>query len=333
MNNPTIKNNYFAQSLHRPVCDVDDRLASSVTAASKKSKYSSTTLFFGVRHTLITSSYIHKNNMNQVPNLPEQQQMIVTSCDDTDNDGHDDELSDAADSLNDDGDDNTLLHQKADDLLFDGNADDEDEAYVYRHLRSGMMETINVLPPPTPKPKDHSNGGRGSTLTSSTDASERPNEQKLQVLKPRNSDAVLSCPYCFHIVCMDCQRHTTYKNQYRAMFVMNILVRWDMPLQYSYENRCLEPYSMMQVAVPSIANRTSNLISEIDTDVTVSPRGPIVTVSSTAASKSNSSQPERDANYDTTIYYTVCCANCQTTVAALDMTDEVYHFSGCLASA
>eukprot|EP00978_Attheya_sp_CCMP212_P038413 scaffold190231_cov20-Attheya_sp.AAC.1 len=32
------------------------------------------------------------------------------------------------------------------------------------------------------------------------------------------------------------------------------------------------------------------------------------------------------------IYYSVYCNNCQTEVAALDMTDEVYYFYGCLAS-
>ena len=42
--------------------------------------------------------------------------------------------------------------QPNDDLFFDANADDEDEAYVYQHLRSGMMETIHVVvsqPEPT----------------------------------------------------------------------------------------------------------------------------------------------------------------------------------------
>ena len=32
------------------------------------------------------------------------------------------------------------------------------------------------------------------------------------------------------------------------------------------------------------------------------------------------------------IYHSVHCASCQTEVAALNMSDEVYHFFGCLAS-
>ena len=265
--------------------------------------------------------------MNRFPRLQEQQQTIVTSCDDTD-DCNDDEASTAADSLNDD-DDEVRQPQKPDDF-FDEDADDEDEAYVYKHLRSGMLETINVLPE---RQKTESNSTPGNYnsdtgLAGAEMSSNHPNRKKLQALKPRNTDAVLSCPYCFHIVCMDCQRHTTYKNQYRAMFVMNIMVRWDMPLRYSNENRCLEPYHM-QATTNSIENR-SNVVCDFETDQIMSPLE-----RSTIANKhvKKSDQSDFDANMDTGIYYTVCCANCQTTVAALNMTDEVYHFSGCLASA
>lgn len=38
------------------------------------------------------------------------------------------------------------------------------------------------------------------------------------------SDAVLSCPACFTIVCYDCQRHEYYSTQFRAMFVENVRV-------------------------------------------------------------------------------------------------------------
>lgn len=36
-----------------------------------------------------------------------------------------------------------------------------------------------------------------------------------------NSDAVLDCPACMTTLCLDCQRHDVYDNQYRAMFVTN----------------------------------------------------------------------------------------------------------------
>jgi hypothetical protein len=38
------------------------------------------------------------------------------------------------------------------------------------------------------------------------------------------SDAILSCPLCFSTVCVDCQQHERYGNQFRAMFVLNCRV-------------------------------------------------------------------------------------------------------------
>eukprot|EP00300_Choanocystis_sp_HF-7_P031284 c40507_g1_i1.p1 GENE.c40507_g1_i1~~c40507_g1_i1.p1 ORF type:complete len:215 (+),score=61.63 c40507_g1_i1:50-694(+) len=34
----------------------------------------------------------------------------------------------------------------------------------------------------------------------------------------RSSDAILSCPCCFTILCIDCQQHEVYPTQFRAMF-------------------------------------------------------------------------------------------------------------------
>jgi hypothetical protein len=38
------------------------------------------------------------------------------------------------------------------------------------------------------------------------------------------TDAILSCPCCFAIVCLDCQRHAKFLHQYRAVFVQNCQV-------------------------------------------------------------------------------------------------------------
>lgn len=46
-------------------------------------------------------------------------------------------------------------------------------------------------------------------------------EKNMKKPKGRKSDAVLLCPCCFTPLCYDCQRHATYRNQYRAMFVVN----------------------------------------------------------------------------------------------------------------
>jgi hypothetical protein len=41
----------------------------------------------------------------------------------------------------------------------------------------------------------------------------------------RVSDAILSCPCCFTTLCIDCQRHDTKQDQYRAMFTLNCTVK------------------------------------------------------------------------------------------------------------
>ncbi|KAI7843356.1 hypothetical protein COHA_003052 [Chlorella ohadii] len=43
--------------------------------------------------------------------------------------------------------------------------------------------------------------------------------------RSHRSDAILSCPLCFTTLCIDCQQHDTYDNQFRAMFVMNCRVK------------------------------------------------------------------------------------------------------------
>jgi len=66
------------------------------------------------------------------------------------------------------------------------------------------------------------------------------------------SDAVLTCPSCMVTLCIDCQRHEVYSDQFRAMFVMNVrvattpsthLLRWKLPETYSeryYAVACAE---------------------------------------------------------------------------------------------
>jgi hypothetical protein len=94
------------------------------------------------------------------------------------------------------------------DVLYDETLDDEDEAYVYRNMRGGLQETVVTRNVRSSAARTDDSGSE----THSTSPSSRP----MQVLKPRSSDAVLSCPCCFNIVCMDCQRHQTYMNQFRA---------------------------------------------------------------------------------------------------------------------
>jgi hypothetical protein len=165
------------------------------------------------------------------------------------------------------------------DDLYDANLDEEDEVYVYKHLRGGVQENLKIL------------------SQQQQQQQQQQDTKTIKVYKPRTSDAVLSCPCCFNIVCMDCQRHQQYLNQFRAMFVMGISVDWHSRLVYDEVQQVLVPK-------PELPNQQ---VPPEETDFL-----------------------RHDAEGE---YFSVLCANCQTQVAALDMNEELYHFHGCLESA
>lgn len=55
--------------------------------------------------------------------------------------------------------------------------------------------------------------------------------------KPPKSDAVLNCPCCMTMLCLDCQRHEIYKTQFRAMLVFNCNVDFKEKLQYKTKKK------------------------------------------------------------------------------------------------
>ena len=98
-----------------------------------------------------------------------------------------------------------------DELLYDPNADEQDEEWVnvqrmaYRNMK---ISDYNMT--------DLSTGERIPT----------------KVREIPKSDAILSCPGCMVTLCIDCQQHETYKNQFRAMFVMNCRTEMGEVLKY-----------------------------------------------------------------------------------------------------
>ena len=72
-----------------------------------------------------------------------------------------------------------------DDLLYDAEADDEDSEWIERKRQEYLLH-------PTRDPLS------------------RESRHPLP-----SSDAVLNCPACMVLLCLDCQRHETYKTQYR----------------------------------------------------------------------------------------------------------------------
>jgi hypothetical protein len=246
------------------------------------------------------------------------------------------------------------------DLLYDENLDDEDEAYVYKNMRGGIRESVMVL---TDQPTTTKSGSGSSTATAAATTATEDNpaadgengqgqrrRQSVQVYKPRSSDAVLSCPCCFNIVCMDCQKHKRYPNQYRAMFVMGVVVDWNNILVYDDTHRVLVPkvvyqeegegdngelgeHHQHQNQQQQQQHSTSSFeAAEVEKSLKLDASQ---TTSTSIKRKQNNNNNNNQSNFlraKCGEYYSVECSTCRTQVAALDMTDEVYHFHGCLES-
>ncbi|CAL1292489.1 unnamed protein product [Larinioides sclopetarius] len=95
-----------------------------------------------------------------------------------------------------------------DELFYDPDMDDDDEKWINEKRRSYIYPSSNK------------------------------NKSMNKNLKPLpNSDAVLNCPACLSLLCLDCQRHDVYKSQYRAMFVNNCTVIESETLRYSTKKK------------------------------------------------------------------------------------------------
>ncbi|XP_078092174.1 E2F-associated phosphoprotein [Mustelus asterias] len=150
-----------------------------------------------------------------------------------------------------------------DELFYDPEQDDRDQAWVDRQRR----------------------GYRGLN-----------NQAKESETAPvPTSDAILNCPACMTTLCLDCQRHELYKEQYRAMFVMNCIINRGEVLKYK------------EAANRKRRNRHKRM------------KGPTELM----ASPQDGEKEE--------LYHPVRCAECSVEVAVFDK-NEVYHFFNVLAS-
>ncbi|XP_069806996.1 E2F-associated phosphoprotein [Dendropsophus ebraccatus] len=154
-----------------------------------------------------------------------------------------------------------------DDLLYDPHEDDRHQEWVdakrrgYRNIRKRKQsQTNSTKPKPLP-----------------------------------SSDAILNCPACMTTLCLDCQRHESYRTQYRAMFVMNCTVNMEEVLKFPEQpmkNRRRERKKM----------------------------------------KTPSADPAMETqSKEVALYHPVKCNECSTEVAMYDK-EEVYHFFNVLAS-
>ncbi|XP_024125979.1 E2F-associated phosphoprotein isoform X1 [Oryzias melastigma] len=124
--------------------------------------------------------------------------------------------------------------QMYDSIYFDSDSEEEDNAgssSAQRRKRRLIPSNDELLYDPEEDERDQAwvdARRRGSRNA----AARRSGSQRPQALP--SSDAVLNCPACMTTLCLDCQRHETYRTQYRAMFVMNCVVKTDEVLHYKH---------------------------------------------------------------------------------------------------
>jgi PREDICTED: E2F-associated phosphoprotein-like len=94
--------------------------------------------------------------------------------------------------------DNELKVEENEVLFYDSEADEEDKKWI-NNLR---LQTVGL---------SYTNDAKKSSI---------------------KTDANLNCPCCMTLLCLDCQRHELYRNQYRAMFVMNCRIEWAKKMEY-----------------------------------------------------------------------------------------------------
>nr|CAB3240502.1 E2F-associated phosphoprotein [Phallusia mammillata] len=151
-----------------------------------------------------------------------------------------------------------------DDLLYDPLADDEDQKWVDKQRLRGSAH----------------------------------NSLKNKKAKAPGSDAVLSCPACMVTLCLNCQRHEKFHNQFRAMFVLNCLVETSKVVHYPEPvKRTFKRHKRRWQEAQQTELATND-----------EPQKGVGTV-----------EKEEDK------FHPVKCQSCSTEVAVMD-NDEVYHF-------
>ncbi|XP_051887246.1 E2F-associated phosphoprotein [Pristis pectinata] len=184
-------------------------------------------------------------------------------------------------------------HQYYNEVYFDSDSEGEDEqegngSQRKRKKRQKVLTNDELLYDPDQDDRDQAwvdmqrRGYRGFN--------KQPNMP--ESLPVPTSDAVLNCPACMTTLCLDCQRHDLYKEQYRAMFVMNCIINRGEVLRYKNPANKKRRNRSKKVKYPS---------------------------------GETSEQDEEE------IYHPVRCAECSVEVAVFDK-DEVYHFFNVLAS-
>lgn len=134
------------------------------------------------------------------------------------NSDHNNNANSSSDSESDDG---GIYEGVQKGEFYDSDEDESNERWVTKHYSAPRLKTTISEDKP------------GSSSLASVDPdsritiSERPRKHQ--------TDAELNCPACFTLLCVDCQQHVEYENQFRAMFVKNCRVDEETVLTYDAE--------------------------------------------------------------------------------------------------
>ncbi|NP_001085682.1 E2F-associated phosphoprotein L homeolog [Xenopus laevis] len=193
----------------------------------------------------------------------------------------------------------STAQQFYDDVYFDSDSDEESSNVVQqnkpkRKSKQKVLTNDELLYDPKEDDRDQKwvDARRRRYWNMRKPKQTHPQQSKHQAMPP--SDAILNCPACMTTLCLDCQRHESYKTQYRAMFVMNCTVNKQellrFPVQSSAKNK------------RQIRKKLKRPQTETGTETE-----------------------------ETEMYHPVKCNECSTEVAVYDK-EEVYHFFNVLAS-
>ncbi|XP_076030833.1 E2F-associated phosphoprotein-like [Oratosquilla oratoria] len=178
-----------------------------------------------------------------------------------------------------------------DELLYDPKMDEQDQLWVDKRRRSYQVKKKNRLNPDEPQ------------------------------LLPQ-SDAVLNCPACLTThLCLDCQRHEKYTNQYRAMFVFNCKV--DRTQLLSYPKKETKTERLQRIKQKRVTQREAMSLQN------EAPAGLDAQANSAQGTSTLDSAAENEEWMDN--FHPVLCNICGTKVAVYDE-DEIYHFFNIVTS-
>jgi len=146
--------------------------------------------------------------------------------------------------------------------------------------------------------------------------------------KVAKSDAVLSCGRCFAVVCVDCQRHVKYENQFRAMFVLEGRTEILPDKVIKYRKKELTQGGKRK-AISKVKAQDQPTSPPNKNKSKKSAANPTVLTTSTNETPTLPEQEIEEGDFgDPTLYdhyFQVICEACKAEIAVYDR-EEVYHF-------